>query len=344
MTVALSNASWKLTQRIHRAMAEALLNTGPHIEWNAVTEQCVTSSVGLELLTCMCVLAVREQLLEFRNPRYMRENQFFEETVHVQVFRGLLGEMGQKLVDQYDVRDVDALIRRLPRAVVEELQLAVLLALEELNARVTDANVNKRLYDEMFKTQRSLSSYLNSLKQKRSKIKLMQPMLLGFDWEMRASLHDLKVNGFDGALQLQFPDDHLAEFARASSFVARIKKAYPGGLAGHLIRLVHSDEGCYPMCILVLFMHVGFPPVNELDLRLLWADHIFGRKRGIQAVLIPGFITVRENLLPLNAQDSGAWERLTRWILVNFLGELKFRRLDIPARKRSWSRGVSTDA
>lgn len=328
--------SLTLRRFIHRVMDTARRVPVPAVEWDDIRGASYLAPAAMKVLGCMHLFASYEAKMEGRYPWYSGDAGMYEETMQVQVFRQYLAPLGREFFDKYSGLEPASLVNRLSADDMTRFRDCLGKAWQELQELSSVIPSNKRLYDEMFKTRRSLEAYLMALRAYRAQLRPLPPLILGFNRDTRVQLAQHQVAGFTAEINPRFPMDQLNEFQRASKFVARIKAVFQGQVKGHLQWLTQHVDGT-PRCVLLLFV-TETSRLEALDLQRLWADHILSRHESFSPNDVFGIGCEVERGPWISGSDSEVWGGLMQWIRKMMVDPLTYQRLKLPPGNRFWSK------
>lgn len=290
----------------------------------------------MKVLTYMYHFASFESRMSAQSPWYHWDADVYEETIQVQVFRKYLSLLGQDLFDRYGGLRPASLVEVLSAGDVMRFRDRLTEAWQELQQMPSVIPCNKRLYDEMSRTRRSIEDYLTALQTDRAKLRPLPPLVLGFNRDRRIQLAQ-QMAGFGSEINPRFPSDHLNDFQRVSKFVTSIKAAFPGAVRGHLQWLAQHSDGT-PQCVLLLFVSEG-SRLEVRDLLRLWADLILTRQSNFSSSDVFGIGCEVEQTLSLTGSAAEVWEDVRQWLIKMFVDPLTYQRLKLPPGRRGWSKG-----
>ncbi len=151
--------SLTLRRFIHRVMDTARRVPVPAVEWDDIRGASYLAPAAMKVLGCMHLFASYEAKMEGRYPWYSGDAGMYEETMQVQVFRQYLAPLGREFFDKYSGLEPASLVNRLSADDMTRFRDCLGKAWQELQELSSVIPSNKRLYDEMFKTRRSLEDY-----------------------------------------------------------------------------------------------------------------------------------------------------------------------------------------
>ena len=309
-----------LSVAMHTYMGLLLKVAGPHFAWNEAVGRAEVSELGKRLLLCSDIL---DSYLHQRMPLPWNLEDAYLESSYITLFRATLAAAVEKIRMKQGKRVVEP--QQLTEVDVALLQRAVNAALRWM-ARPHSCALNRPLYVEMLKTKHSIEKYLDALEGQLSRL---ATLLVKVDVPEG---HDYPAQELINSSRLQ-PYTNL--FKAASAYVALFQATWQGSLQGHVVKVTRSNQG-NPQCVLLLFIRSDTgTPRWKLQLQALEADFNCKRKaKGCSQVLLS--ITDLTQAL-LEPSDSRPVRQLVDDL---FIKELRYRRLNLPARRRSWSKGV----
>lgn len=310
----------------------------PSVGWDEALGVGNVAPEAVEVLACMYRFAAYDSEMSFKLCGHRWDEDEYEETLHVQIFRKHLTSLGQEFFERYWHLKPRTLVSCLSVEDIERFRSCLTQAWDELQQLPSPVQVNKRLYDEMLRTRRMVETYLNDLRSRRKRLRPIPPLILGFDRETRGELQAREVKGFSTSTVRTFPQEHLDLRATASGFVAHIKRTQPGEVRGHLLWVTHHADGT-PQCVLLLFVE-GSSQLQVRSLQRLWADYIVGQHPDFHFNDVVGIGCKAEIALSLDGDHAETWDRLTRWMMKMFVEPLRYQRLKLPPKARGWAKGV----
>lgn len=316
----------KLCIAMHTYMGLLLKVAGPHFEWDAARQCAQSSALGARLLLCADLL---DEYLGSRIPLGWNDEDVYLHSAYVGLFRASLVVSIDKIRTRQGKHSVDC--RLLTQEDVALLQRALKTALSWM-ARRHSCSANRRLYVEMLKTQRSIEKYVAALASTTSQaVVVLAKMDLvegyGSSWAAMAGKGDPSHIGVQ---------PYLAFFKTASKYIAMLQKTWPESLIGHFAKVTRSDQGA-PQCVILLFLQ---PESGAYSWKTkLQALHVDFNKQRTAKLYDPSRITVTDLTQPIRKQSGVRTQQFRQLIEDLFVKELRYRRLNLPARRRSWSKG-----
>lgn len=329
-----------LRKSIHTYMSLANEVPGLHFNWSAETHSAELSALGKRLIACLDLY--RKQLLGLNSEEDVERpwnSDMYVESANVRIFRKTLVQVANGIRKKHNSEYLSNIDLRADE--IEALQRSVEGALV-LMKRPSARRINKRLYDEMFKTNRSIQNFLAEVEKNNSRFGVL-PLSLSFSSEQRFRL-PRDFPGLKGLPKGSFPANYLDHFERASAFVSVLKKELNREVIGHLVKLTGANPSD-PRCLVLLI--ISDQACAKLDLlkaqvESIWADHVLGMKEDFRSIpFAPG---IKINAL---IKISGSLQKsasLSLWVDKVFIQELKYQRLRLPERRRSWAKSkLSSD-
>ncbi|MFZ7311656.1 hypothetical protein [Comamonas jiangduensis] len=297
---------------------------GPHFDWNEASQCAEVSELGKRLLLCADLL---DEHLVRKIPLGWNDEDVYLHSAYVGLFRASLVVSIDKIRTRQGKHFVDC--RLLTQEDVALLQRALKTALRWM-ARRHSCSANRRLYVEMLKTKRSIAKYVAALESTTSQavavlVKMDVVEGYGSSWAAMAGKGDPSHIGVQ---------PYLAFFKTASKYIAMLQKTWPESLIGHFSKVTRSNQGA-PQCVILLFLQ---PESGAHSWKTkLQALHVDFNKQRTAKLYDPSHLTVTD-LTPSIRKQSGVCTQQVRQLIEDlFVKELRYRRLNLPARRRSWS-------
>lgn len=322
-----------LSIAMHTYMDVARQTPGPHFAWNEVADSPDFSELGYRLLLCLDLL---EQHLRILPPPW-NDGGIYLESAYVTLFQATLAVAAIKVRRTYNKNFLEQI--RWQREDVALLQGALDEALNQM-ARPWACSVNRHLYVEMTKTKNSIAGYFSALQKKG-----VQPELLQCTMQMREGHFNLPDNGETFGTNpwiIPSASSYMANFKSASAYVALIKKTWPEYLIGHLIKVSQSAKG-RPQCTMLLFFRPFDYAQKSWTTRLQGLEIDFSCDHASKLGAVPSFdfLSLKQSTeLCVSAKKVKGWDSVWQLVDALFIRELRYRRIKLPARSRSWSKGV----
>ena len=322
-----------LSIAMHTYIDVASRSPKPHFAWDDLQDSPKFSDLGYRLLLCLDLFELHLRTL----PRPWDDGGIFLESAYVTMFRSTLVVAGNKIRSTYQKKFLEQI--QWTREDVTLLQRALDVALKRIE-RPWTCSVNRRLYVEMGKTKRSIKGYISALQKKG-----VQPEVLQCTMQMREGHFNLPDNGEmfgTNTSIIPLASSYMASFKSASVYVALIKKTWPEYLIGHLIKVSQSAEG-RPQCIMFLFFKPFEYAQKSWTTRLegLAIDFSWDHARKLGAVPSFEFLSMKQSTeLGVSDKNVVGWDRVWQLVDALFIRELRYRRIKLPERSRSWSKGV----
>ncbi|MES2024167.1 MAG: hypothetical protein V4448_01290 [Pseudomonadota bacterium] len=326
-----------LRKVIHAYMAFANEIPCEHFNWNDETNSAEFSDLGMRLIACFDLY--QKQILKLGNEASVElswNSDIYAESANVRIFRKVLVRAADDIRKKHRAEYACLSNTQLRREEVEALQRSMQGALALMN-RPRARRLNKRLYDEMFKTKRSIQECLPKIKNIHPRFGVL-PLILSFSSEERfrllSMLPDLNI-----LRVLPFPANYLNHFEHVSAFVSTLKTELNREVVGHLIKLTGVNPSD-PRCILLLCItQQACQNIALLQARIkfIWADHVLGTKdKNLRDVSFVSGIKINSLIeVSKSSKESNTFANLVESV---FIQELKYQRLRLPARRRSWGK------
>lgn len=302
---------------------------GPHFDWNEAFQCAQVSELGKRLLLCADVL---DEYLERRVPLDWNDGGIYLQSAYITLFRASLAIAIDKIRTRQGKHFVDC--RLLTPEDVALLQRALKTALRWM-ARPHSCAANRRVYVEMLKTKRSVEKYVAVLESTTSQavaVLVKMDVIEGYGsfWAAMAG------KGGPSHIGIQA---YLDFFKTASKYIAMLQKTWPESLIGHFAKVTRSNQGA-PQCVILLFLQPESGAYSwKTKLQALDVD--FNKQRTAK-LYDPSRTTVTDLTLPTRKQSGVRTQQARQLIEDLFVKELRYRRLNLPARRRSWSKGGAT--
>ncbi|MFC7299008.1 hypothetical protein [Herminiimonas aquatilis] len=324
--------SLMLRKAIHLYISLANEVPCSHFNWNDEINCGEFSGLGKRLVACIDLY--QKQILGLGDDTGIElswNSDIYAESANVRIFRKVLVRAADEIRKKHRIEYLSNI--KLGFDETEALQRSMRGVLALMN-RPWARSRNKRLYDEMFKTKHSLQECLQKIKNTCPRFGVL-PLILSFSSEERSRLLSM-LPSINILRTRAFPANYLNHFEHASVFASSVKKQLNREVVGHLIKLTGANSSD-PQCILLLF----FTPeacsnikLLKLHLNLIWADHVFG-VTDINLRSVPFAPGIKINTMIETSKNSEAVSNLVESV---FIRDLKYQRLRLPARRRSWSK------
>lgn len=323
-----------LRKVIHAYMAFANEIPCEHFNWNDETNSVEFSDLGMRLIACFALY--QKQILNLSNEAGVElswNSDIYAESANVRIFRKVLARTADEIRKKHCSEFLSN--TQLRREEVEALQRSMQGALALMN-RPRARRLNKRLYDEMFKTKRSIQECLPKIKNTYPRFGVL-PLILSFSSEERFRLLSMlpDLNILRG---LPFPANYLNHFEHVSAFASTLKKELNREVVGHLVKLTGVNPSD-PQCILLLCITQQACQniaLLQAHVKFIWADHVLGTKdKNLRDVSFVSGIKINSLIEISSSKESDTFSNLVESVLIQ---ELKYQRLRLPARRRSWGK------
>lgn len=317
----LEDSQLKLCIAMHMYMGLLLKVAGPHFEWDAARQCAQISALGVRLLLCADLL---DEYLGFRIPLGWNDGDVQLHSAYVTLFRATVAVAADQVRCKQGLNYVDC--RRLKQEDVDLLHRAVSAALRWM-AKPQSCGLNRRLYVEMKKTERSIDKYIQTLEPKLSNTVTVLVKMKELEGYGSTELEATSVDHCRALSYVEF-------FKNASSYIAQFQKVWPDALLGKLAKVTQSEER-RPLCVMLFFLsHVS--GVASWKTLLQAFDVDFNNKR-----MSKGIAPVRLDVVvltdALKKQPGSPVQAVHKLVGDLFVKELRFRRLNLPRGRRSWS-------
>lgn len=323
-----------LSIAMHTYMDVACQTPGLHFAWDEVADSPKFSDLGHRLLLCLDLL---EQHLLRILPLPWNDGGIYLESAYVTLFQATLAVAANKVRRTYSKNFLEQI--RWRREDVALLQGALDVALKRM-ARPWACSVNRRLYVEMGKTKNSIARYISAL-QKRA----AEPLVLRCTMQMLEGLSNLPDDGRTFGTNpsiIPSASSYMAHFKSASTYAVLLKKTWPNYLIGHLIKV--SQSGNFrPQCTMLFFLKRSENVQKNWKTRLQELAFDFSSEHARKFGAVPRFEILevhQQTELRASAKKADGWARTKQLVDDLFVRELRYRRIKLPARSRSWSKGV----
>ncbi len=323
-----------LRKVIHAYMAFANEVPCEHFNWSDETNSAEFSDLGMRLIACLDLY--QKKILGLGNDAAVEltwNSDIYAESANVRIFRKVLVRTADEIRKKHRSEFLSNI--QLRREEVEALQRSMQGALALTN-RPRARRLNKRLYDEMFKTKRSIQDCLPKIKNTYPRFGVL-PLILSFSSEERfrllSMLPDLNI-----LRVLPFPTNYLNHFEHVSAFASTLKKELNREVVGHLVKLTGVSQSD-PQCILLLFITQQACEniaLLQAHVKFIWADHVLGTKdKNLRDVSFVSGIKINSLIEISSSKES---DTFSNWVESVLIQELKYQRLRLPARRRSWGK------
>jgi len=316
----IDDSQLKLSAAMHTYIGLLLKVAGPYFEWDEPCQRAKVSELGAKLLLSADLL---DEYLT-RIPSGWNDGDIHIHSAYVTLFRATVAVAADKIRCKQGLSYVDC--RRLKQDDVDLLNRGVSAALRWI-AKPQSCGLNRRLYVEMKKTERSIDKYIQALE---PKLLNAVTVLVKMKEQEGYGSTKLKASSLDHCSALSY----VEFFKNASSYITQLRKVWPEALLGKLARVMLSEEA-RPQCMMLFFLPQESGVASWKT--LLQAFNVdFNNKRmstGIAPVLLDVF-DLTEALRKLPGSHMQAIHKLVDDLFVK---ELRYRRLNLPRGRRSWS-------
>lgn len=297
---------------------------GPHFDWNEASQCAEVSELGNRLLLCADLL---DEYLVRKIPFGWNDEGAYIHSAYVELFRATLAVVIDRIRTRQGMQFVDC--RLLIPEDIALLQRALKTVLRWM-ARPHSCAANRRLYVEMLKTRRSIEEYVAKFE---SKISQAVTVLVKID-VVSGCDYSGKGRGIGEAMD-DVPGQRCVDFfKKAAAYTTLLQRTWPEAVIGYLAKVTRSNQGD-PQCVMLFFLQPEtgrFSWKTKLD--ALAAD--FNQQRPGKA-LAP----CRVNVIDVDPTILKQPRTHVRQLIEDlFVRELRYRRLNLPARRRSMSKGV----
>lgn len=317
----LDDRQLKLCIAMHTYMGLLLKIAGPHFEWDAAKQCAQLSTLGLRLLLCADLL---DEYLGSRIPLGWNDGDVHLHSAYVTLFRATVAVAADKVRCKQGLNYVDC--RRLKQEDVDLLNRGVSVALRWM-AKPQSCGLNRRLSVEKTKTERSIDKYIQTLESKLPNAVMV--------------LVKMKVHEGDGSTELKASSlDHCSVlsyvefFKNASSYITQFQKVWPEALLGKLARVTQSEEA-RPQCVMLFFLPKASGAASWKT--LLQAFNVDFNNRRMSKGFAPVQLDVADLTEALRKQPGSPTQAIYKLVNDLFVKELRYRRLNLPRGRRSWS-------
>lgn len=317
----LADSQLKLCIAMHTYMGLLLKVAGPHFEWDGARQCTQISALGVRLLLCADLL---DEYLGSRIPLGWNDGDVHLHSAYVTLFRATVAVAADQVRCKQGQSYVDC--RRLKQEDVDLLNRGVSVAVRWM-AKSQSCGLNRRLYVEMKKTERSIDKYIQTL----------EPKLLN------AVTVLVKINAYEGSgfTELQATSvDHCSAlsyvefFKNASSYITQLQKVWPDELLGKLAKVTQSQEA-RPQCVMLFFLPQASGPASWKT--LLQAFNVDFNNKRMSKAIAPVRLDVVDLTEALKKQSGSHIQAIHKLVDDLFVKELRYRRLNLPRGRRSWS-------
>lgn len=317
----IDDSQLKLCIAMHTYMGLLVKVAGPHFEWDAARQCAQLSALGLRLLLCADLL---DEYLGSRIPLGWNDGDVHLHSAYVTLFRATVAVAADQVRGKQGLNYVDC--RRLKQEDIDLLNRGVSVALRWM-AKSQSCGLNRRLSVEKTKTERSIEKYVQTLE---SKLPNAVTVLVKMKVHEGGGSTELKTSSLDQCSALSYVDF----FKNASSYITQFQKVWPEALLGKLARVTQSEEA-RPQCVMLFFLPQASGPASWKT--LLQAFNVdFNNKRMSKGVA-PVRLDVADLTEALKKQPGSPMQAMHKLVDDLFVKELRYRRLNLPRGRRSWS-------
>lgn len=314
---------------MHTYMGLLLKIAGPHFQWDEVNQMPLVTQLGQRLLLCADLF---EQYLCKRLPMGWNDGDAYLHTAYIDCFCETFAVAAEKIrfrqnrsFVQYELLNIED---------IASLQTSLDAAVSRMASPQSSAQ-NRHLYIEMYKTKRSIDEYIHSIKSRRP-----SAVMLLVEMKPLRDLGNLQtMNEPAGLSPHSSVPGYMAFFKLASTYIAKFQALWKNEVAGYLVKVMRSIEGG-PQCVMLLFLR---PVLSARNWRkqLMALEYEFNDQH-LQKGVSPFSLTVRDLTQPQSKQADAKATQVEQFIDDLFVNELRYRRLNLPKRRRSWAKGNSS--
>ncbi|GAO73402.1 MULTISPECIES: hypothetical protein [Comamonas] len=317
----LDDSQLRLCIAMHTYMGLLLKVAGPHFEWDDARQCAQSSALGARLLLCADIL---DEYLGARVPLGWNDGDVHLHSAYVTLFRATVAVAATQVRFKQGLNHVDC--RRLKQEDVDLLNRGVRAALRWMT-KPQSCGLNRRLYVEMKKTERSIDKFVQTLEPKLANATTVLVKMKGSEEYDSTELSATSVDHCSPLSYVEF-------FKNASSYITQFQKVWPEALLGKLARVTQSEEA-RPQCAMLFFLPQSSAPASWKT--LLQAFNVdFNNKRMSKGVA-PVRLDVADLTEALKRQPGYPMQAIHKLVDDLFVKELRYRRLNLPRGRRSWS-------
>ena len=311
---------------MHTYMGLLLKIAGPHFHWDATNRMPLATELGQRLLLCADFF---EEYLCKRLPMGWNEGDVYLHTAHIDCFCEIFAVAVEKIRFRQNSSFVQ--YERLNKDDVASLQASLDAAVCRMASPQSSAQ-NRHLYIEMYKTKRSIDGYIHGIERSLpSAVTLLVEMKLprGFG-SLQTTDDSAALNPHASVLP------YMAFLKSASTYMVKFQALWKNEVLGYLVKVTRASEGG-PQCVMLLFLR---PVLSARNWRkqLMALEYEFNDQH-LQKCASPFSLTVHDLTLPQSKQADAKATQVEQFIDDLFVNELRYRRLNLPKRRRSWAKG-----
>ncbi len=317
----LDDGQLRLCIAMHTYIGLLLKVAGPHFEWDAARQCAQSSALGARLLLCADLL---DEYLGSRIPLGWNDGDVHLHSAYVTLFRATVAVAVDQVRSKQGLNYVDC--RRLKQEDVDLLNRGVSAALRWM-AKPQSCGLNRRLSVEKTKTERSIDKYIQTLE---SKLPNATTVLVKMKVYEGDGSTEIKPSSLDHCSVLSY----VEFFKNASSYITQFQKVWPEALLGKLARVTQSEEA-RPQCVMLFFLPKASGGASWKT--LLQAFNVDFNNKRMSIGVAPVRFDVADLTEALKKQPGSSMQAIHRLVDDLFVKELRYRRLNLPKGRRSWS-------
>lgn len=314
---------------MHTYMGLLLKIAGPHFQWDEANRMPLATELGQRLLLCADIF---EQYLCKRLPMGWNDGDVYLHTAYIDCFCEIFAVAVEKIRFRQNSSFVQ--YERLNKDDVASLQASLDAAVCRMASPQSSAQ-NRHLYIEMYKTKRSIDGYIHGIERSLpSAVTLLVEMKLprGFG-SLQTTDESAALNPHASVLP------YMAFLKRASTYMVKFQALWKNEVLGYLVKVTRASEG-EPQCVMLLFLRPELS-VRNWRKQLMALEYDFNDVQ-LQKKEPPVSLTIHDLTLPPSKQAEVQATNMVQFIDDLFVKELRFRRLNLPKRRRSWAKGNSS--
>ena len=314
---------------MHTYMGLLLKIAGPHFHWDETNRMPLATELGQRLLLCADLF---EEYLRKRLPIGWNDGNVYLHTAHIDCFCEIFAAAVEKirfrqnrLFVQYELLNKDD---------IASLQASLDAAVCRMASPQSSAQ-NRHLYIEMYKTKRSIDDYIHGIESS-----LPSAVTLLVEMKPLSGFGVLQAIDKSAALSPHasvFP--YMTFLKVASTYMAKFQAIWKNEVLGYLVKVTRASEGG-PQCVMLLFLRPVLSALNWRKQLMALEDEL--NDRHLQKGESPFSLTIHDLTLPQSKQADVKATHMLQFIDDLCVGELRYRRLNLPKRRRSWAKGNSS--
>lgn len=311
---------------MHTYMGLLLKVSGPHFDWCEVSHSAEVSELGKRLLLCSNLL---NKYLERIFPSGWNDGAVYVQHANITAFLAIFAVAARKIRIVHDVDFIDA--RSLSKDDVYLLQRAQCLASRWM-LRKYSVSVNKMLGSEMRRTKNSINDYILNIEKK-----LFEAVVFIAKVNILEGHGIFHIDKYEKRVTCNYDAQTYIDFFKAiSKCIAILQKTWPNSLIGHLSKLTRSNQG-KPQCVMLILLDSSYGLHDwKVRMQALFSDFNSYYSSKFYPLGCSEFFDITKSM---SINSAVSVQQIKLLIEKLFITDLSYRRLNLPKRRRSWSKG-----